>query len=520
VNPDLAAVHVLSYTIPEAVLVTVACLLFIGATLSVQQKLSAAMALAGLFGAIFVFLVQVTFAGLPALVHNGPLSLDPLALFVKGLALLGGIALVLLSWDDVPAEHEGEFYGCLLLAVAGLGLVGAANELVTLFLALELISIPSYILLYLTRSDGPGQEAAMKYFLLSIFSSALMLFGFSYLYGLTGTTYIPDVLRGLAGEGPAVPTNVPAIVGSASITPALVQVALVLVVAGLGFKLTAVPFHFYAPDVYQGTSNIAAAFLAFLPKAAGVAALIRLLGFVVEGGRSRGLATDEILGNQVPTLLWILAAVTMTLGNTLALLQDNVKRILAYSSVAHAGYMLIGLAAAPSLKDDLVTGGIEAVLYYLVAYTAMTVGAFAALAYLSTAPRPIETVDDLAGVSRTQPGIALLLALFLFSLIGLPLTAGFIGKMLLFLGALSVPIGESAWLFRGLAVIGALNAAAGAWYYLRIVAVMYLRDPVRAPEPKRAWPGLAALWLCAAVTLGLGVWPEPLMRLVTLAASR
>jgi NADH-quinone oxidoreductase subunit N len=303
-------------------------------------------------------------------------------------------------------------------------------------------------------------------------------------------------------------------------------VALVMVLAGLGFKMTVVPFHFYAPDVYQGTATAGAALLAFMPKAAGFIALMRVLGFVpadlvlLKSKVALGLA----LGTQVPILLWILAAVTMTIGNVLALQQDNLKRLLAYSSVAHAGYMLIGLAAAPYLpagSSKLFPGGVEAVLFYLVAYSAMTVGAFAVLAYLSTPQRPVETVDDLAGLSKSHPGIALLMVVFLFSLIGMPFTAGFWGKLLLFLGPIAVRSPEStdpaepAWdnqvmLFRVLALIGVLNAAVGAWYYLRIAAVMYLRGTIRPLEKARAWPGLAALWVCALVTLAAGFYPLPL----------
>jgi NADH-quinone oxidoreductase subunit N len=216
-------------------------------------------------------------------------------------------------------------------------------------------------------------------------------------------------------------------------------------------------------------------------------------------------------------VFYILAAITMTLGNLLALLQDNLKRLLAYSSVAHAGYMLIGLAVAPYLhSSETQGGGVDAVLFYLVSYGAMTVGAFAVIAHLSTPQRPVETVDDLAGLSQSRPGVALSMALFLFSLIGLPPLPGFWGKFLLFSGALlATPPGEPGeeshpWLFKILALIGALNAAVGAWYYLRIVAVMYLRGGLRPAEKNHSLPGLATLWLCALVTLAL-IYPWPLV---------
>jgi NADH-quinone oxidoreductase subunit N len=495
VNPELPSpllTDVFRLTIPELVLGLAACILFLGATFRASRNVWASIALIALAAAgtaLFSSPTDVPTSGGDYLI---PLVLDQLAVFTKAVALAGGAVLVLLSWNEVPDRQAAEYHACLLLLIAGLCLTGSANELLTLFLALELISIPTYVLLYLPRYDNAAQEAALKYFLLSIFSSALLLFGFSYLYGLAGTTALPALMETFAGAG-------------REGLPAVAQVALVLVLAGLGFRITAVPFHFYAPDVYQGTPAIAAALLAFVPKVAGFVVLIRLLGFVWVSD------TGLVLGGQMPMVFYIVAVVTMTLGNVLALLQDNLKRLLAYSSVAHAGYMLIGLTVAPELQAQRLTGGVDAVLFYLVAYGAMTVGAFAVIAYLGTADRPVETVDDLAGLSGTHPGVALLMALFLFSLIGIPLTAGFAGKLLLFLGALSVPSGEHAWLFRALALIGALNAAVGAWYYLRILAAMYLRGTVRPLSAVRSWPGLATLWACAAVTLLLGLYPRPFL---------
>jgi NADH-quinone oxidoreductase subunit N len=507
VNPEAAAhlTDVFRLAVPEMILGLGASVLFLGATFRASRNVWAAVALITLASAgtaLFAVPVNVATGGSADFV---PLVLDPLAFFTKCVALAGGIVLVLLSWNEVPDRQAAEYHACLLLILAGLCLAGAASELVTLFLALELISIPTYVLLYLPRYDNAAQEAALKYFLLSIFSSALLLFGFSYFYGLAGTTSVGALLETFAGAG-------------REGLPAIAYIALILVLAGLGFRITAVPFHFYAPDVYQGTPAIAAALLAFIPKVAGFVVLIRLLGFLWMND------TGLVLGAQLPMIFYILAVVTMTLGNILGLLQDNVKRLLAYSSVAHAGYMLIGLTVAPELQSERLTsgmdiaGGVDAVLFYLVAYGAMTIGAFAVLAYLDTPEQPVETIDDLAGLSGTHPGIALLMAIFLFSLIGIPLTAGFAGKLLLFLGALSVPPREHAWLFRGLALVGALNAAVGAWYYLRILASMYLRGTVRPLPAVRSWPGLASLWACAAVTLVLGIYPALLVNFTRDAA--
>ncbi len=529
---------------PEILLVVFACVLFLGGTWRGGRSLWGWVALLGLAiaGLALGLLPVRQFPGDAAANASrfaAPLVFDRLALLLRGLALAGGAVLVLFGWDEVPDDQAAEYHGCLLLMVAGTAFTAMANDLVTLFLALELISIPTYVLLYLPRIDRAAQEAAMKYFLLSVFSSALLLFGFSYLYGLTGTTNLPGEMETLTAAR------------TGGFLPGVALVALVMVVAGLGFKITAVPFHFYAPDVYQGTTTGAAAILAFVPKVAGFTALVRVLGFVLpalvpvtdSGGGVIGVDLESRpypglpLGEQLPVLLWIVAAVTMSLGNLLALLQDNVKRLLAYSSVAHAGYMLIGLAVAPRLLGGgAPVGGVEAVLFYLVSYGAMTVGAFAVLSSLSTRERPAETVDDLAGLGRSHPGTALLMALFLFSLIGLPATAGFWGKLWLFQGAVSVPVvpddptsperhrlfeasTEQHRLFLTLAIIGAVNAAVAAFYYLRIAAVMFLREPLQPLPKARPGPVRAAIWVCALATLAFGFYPTPLLRAVKTAVA-
>ena len=486
--------------IPELILGAAACVLFLLATFRVGRDVCGGVA------AVFLVAAFVALFNAPgeikseAAIYSSSITADRLAFFIRAVALAGGLVLILASWHQIPDSHAAEFHACLLLITAGVCLTGSANDLVTMFLALELISIPTYVLLFLPRHDRAAHEAALKYFLLSIFSSALLLFGFSYLYGLAGTTNIPALMRTLLAAGPE---NLPAVA----------KIALVMVVAGLGFRITAVPFHFYAPDVYQGTPTVAAAMLAFVPKVAGFAALIRLLGFVWAGHVGNGL----VLGNQTALLFYILAVVTMTLGNVLALLQDNLKRMFAYSSVAHAGYMLIGFAVAPDLQSSPsipgvenigLAGGLDAVLFYLVGYGAMTMGAFAVLAYVSRPERPVEMADDLAGLSRSHPGVAILMGVFLLSLIGIPSTAGFAGKFLLFFGALAAQSPEGhPWLYRILAIVGALNAAIAAWYYLRVLAVMYLRTPVKPLAKPESLPGFLALLLCAMVTLGAGTYP-------------
>ncbi|HEV8062225.1 MAG TPA: NADH-quinone oxidoreductase subunit N [Gemmataceae bacterium] len=518
-----ALIGIFGLIVPEMILVAAACLFFLGGAYGGSRRLWGTLSLVALAAAGLALAVTAMPHGTSLLewpralwtllgragtesfpissegnrpVYLAAIIVDRLALFIKAVALAGGVILVLVSWDEAAKDAAGEHFACLLLMVAGLSLTGCANELVTLFLALELISIPTYVLLYLGRSDQTGQEATVKYFFLSILSSAFLLFGFSYLYGLAGTTNLAAILQ--SGRS-----------SSWGQLSEMALVALVMISAGLGFRITAVPFHFYAPDVYQGTSLSNAALLAFIPKVAGFTAFIRLLGFISAGENESGL----VLGEQGPMLFYILAAVTMSIGNLLALLQNNLKRLLAYSSVAHAGYMLMGLSIAPMLHRDSLPGGIDAILFYLVAYGSMTIGAFAVLAALNTPERPVETVDDLAGLSRSHPMLAILMAVCLFSLIGVPLTAGFAGKFLLFMGAIMPTLDAYPWMFRVLALVAAINAAVGGWYYLRVLAVMFLRTPVKALPPSRSRAAIAGAMLCVILTLFFGIYPMPLGRI-------
>ena len=412
--------------------------------------------------------------------------------------LLSALILLALAHDQVDDARAPEFFGALLMVNAGSMLVASANELIFLFVGLELVSIPTYLLLYLSRRDANTQEAATKYFFLSIFSSGLLLYGLAFLYGLTGVSNL-KALAFLA-SAPA-----------GGLQTQLGLIAVVFVMAGLGFRVAAVPFHFYAPDVYQGSPTILAAMLAWVPKAVGFLAIIRTLTAVVSvAGR------EDPLPQKAMMLAWVIAVVTMTLGNTVALMQDNLKRLLAYSSIAHAGYMMIGVAVAFRNAPGTGTGGVflgsESILFYLAAYALMTLGVFGVILALSTRERPIETVDDLAGLARSQPAAALAMALCLFSLAGIPPLAGFWGKLQLFASAFAASRAEDARMFHVLAVIGALNAAIGAYYYLRIVVVMYLRPPLTAEpiQAKAGWPTIAAVGACASLSLVLGLFPDPI----------
>ncbi len=417
--------------------------------------------------------------------------------------------------DAGPPNSGGqcaEEAASLLLMLAGLMIVATANELILLFAGLELVSIPTYILLYVGRHDSRGQEAASKYFFLSILSSAVLLYGFSFLYGAAGSTRLDKIAAAVSAA-----TTVAA---SGSFSATLVPIAILLMFAGLAFRLTAVPFHFYAADVYQGTSNANAGLLSTLPKIAGLAALARILLAALPGW--------ETLGWKV---VLVVSVLTMTVGNVLALWQNNLRRLLAYSSIAHAGYLLIGVAVALAMRTTQIgvaaggflsgsatLNGLGTAIFYLAVYMFATLGTFAALIYLSRGDEQVSTLTDISGLNRTNPVVALIVAVFMFSLAGIPPLAGFWGKFSLLYGALTLDEfsaqGE-VWLrpwFIALAVIAVLNAAIAAAYYLRVISAMYFRTPEkRAFDAERA-PGPAlAMVVCVVLIIGIGFLPGKIL---------
>jgi NADH-quinone oxidoreductase subunit N len=434
----------------------------------------------------------------------------PVGIAFQGACLVVGALLVLASMrPQAQSKTAPEFYGMLLLVLSGMMLISAANDLVLMFLALELISLPTYVLLYLGRHDYASQEAAIKYFMLSVLSAAILLYGFAFLYGLTGTTRLEGIYDVLDRTYSAEQSGIPNSGGSA-----LGIIALVLITAGLGFKIAAVPFHFYAPDVYEGTSAFNAGLLAIAPKAAGLFALIRIVSETMVG--------FETTGQQ---LMLILAGITMTGGNCLALLQTNVRRMLAYSSIAHAGYMLIGIAVGqweswnPRLSPEGslgLPGGVHASELYLLAYSLTTVGAFSVLVYLGRPGRQIDHVDDLTGLAKTHPFVATTMALFLFSLAGIPPLPGFWAKLAVFSSALSVRQEMTDSLmavhpaFALLAVVGVINAAIGAVYYLRLVSAMFLNEPLGTPSPAGGRSGMAAIVGAGLLIVAFGLFPRPI----------
>ena len=431
-------------------------------------------------------------------VASGPLLIDYFGQSLRWLSLLVGFGFVLLSGKAGGDRLATEYLGSLLLLIAGTMLVCVAHELVLLFLALELISIPTYILLYLGRRNLASQEATAKYFFLSILSSALLLYGFSFLYGIAGSTELTEIR-----------TRVMQLMTEGGGLSRLAPLAVVLVVAGAAFKLAAVPFQFYAPDVYQGTTSTNAGVLAVAPKLAGVILLARLLVVAMPG-------TERFSWQ----LLMAISMITMTLGNVLALWQQNIRRMLAYSSIAHAGYLLMGLAVALALaghatSDGAAVDGLGASLFYLLVYMIATVGTFAALTYLSSEQRDVDGVDELAGLGTTHPLVAIALALFMFSLTGIPPLAGFWGKLSLLLSALSVgsamPETSIGYWFLALAIVAAVNAAISAGYYLRVVAVMYFRGNVNALRAGGGQGARLVTMAAAVLVVAVAWWSSDLL---------
>ncbi len=432
---------------PEVVVFVSACIVLIGDLFTKKEpgsnsarNLWSGFALAGLVVALLTT-VQATVVppkdSLPVSLFN----VDTLAQGIRYLAIGSGMVLVLISWRSLPNELAGELVSSMLFLVMGVQLVGLANDLVTLFLALELVSIPTYVLLTLWKRDNAGYESSIKYFLLSIFSSAIFLFGLSYFYGAVGSTNLTVIANAFSATS-----------SSGSGLPNIMLIAFLLVFAGLGFRVTAVPFHFYAPDVFAGTSTNLAAMLSQMPKLAGFAGLVRIFSLFAPSEfsvASRGVPEQAIV------LLWAIALVTMVVGNTLALQQTSLRRLLAYSSVSHAGYMLVALATLRSGDNSTVANVVQVLLYYLTAYGAMTMGFFAVINAVESSGRRIELTTDLDGLFEKNRGMAFLAALFLFSLMGLPPTAGFIGKLSIFFAAWQ----EGTTSFQMLAVLMALNAA-------------------------------------------------------------
>jgi NADH-quinone oxidoreductase subunit N len=423
---------------------------------------------------------------------GGSYRVDALTTFLD-ILFVAIIVFTLLFAPDYLAARDlpiAEFAAILVFAMTGAMLIAGSTDLLVLFLGLELMVLPGYLLAGFAKRDALSTEGAIKYFLLGSFSSAIFLFGLAFVWGLTGTTRV-DLVAARLGE---------IVAGTAPLSPGLAM-GLAFLTTGVAFKIAAVPFHYWTPDAYQGSPTPVTGYLSVLPKIGAFALILRLF---VEG---LGPLHEQWL-----VIVIVLATITMTLGNLVAATQDNVKRMLAYSSIAHTGYMLVGLAAYASANSRI--EGLEALLYYGAAYSFMNLGAFAVIAALQRRTGITSALETFAGLARREPALAILMTLFLLSLTGIPPTAGFWAKAYVILAAV-----QAGGAVGVLAVVVVLNAAIAAFYYLRVVVYMFMRDPKGEPAPV-VKGGLLRVGLAgtAVLTILLGLFPGPLLEIVGRAA--
>jgi NADH-quinone oxidoreductase subunit N len=433
-----------------------------------SQKMLGLIALIGSLAALAAAWYMSQFEGLA---FSEMVRVDGFSIFFHVLIIAVSAIVILTSFEYMAVQRirAGEYYGLILFGAVGMCLMSSAVELVLIFIALEISSISSYILAGFRRHEASSSEASLKYFLLGSFATAFFLYGVALMFGATGSTNI-DIIGQRLQAGPV---------------SLLAYVAVALMFVGLGFKVAAAPFHVWTPDVYEGAPSPIVGFMSTAPKAAAFAVLLRVIFAIHAPG--------------VMWIVWIAAALSMTLGNLGALVQTNVKRLLAYSSIAHAGYILVAYAAAPDL-------GISAVMFYTAAYAAMNVGAFAVVSHFGNAGERYVTLEDYEGLGRTSPLLAATLTIFLLSLIGIPITGGFLAKFYVFSAAMKANL---TWL----TLIGVANSAIGAYYYLRIIVVMYMRE-ARKEVPVSPIPfGLGlALTISIVTTIYLGILPDHVLQ--------
>jgi len=407
---------------------------------------------------------------------SGMVTLDRFALFAMGVLCLTGLLGVLSAWSYLRTvgEDHGEYYVLLLSAVFGGMVLAGAADLLMIFLGIEILSISVYVLAgFLRRRDESG-ESALKYFFLGAFSTGFLLYGIALLFGAAGSTSLADL--------------------AATEKSTLLTAGLALLLVGFGFKIAAFPFHVWTPDVYQGAPSPVSGFMAAAVKTAAFAGLLRVL-----------VALYEPLRDQWVFIVYYLAIGTMIFGNVAALVQQSIKRMLAYSSIAHAGYILVGIAAM--LREP--QAGVSAALLYLLIYSLATVGAFAVVAHLSREEDDADALDAYRGLARRHPWLAAALTLYLISLAGIPPLVGFIGKFALFAAAIKAELVD-------LAVIGVLTSALSVYYYIRVIYLMYMAEAEEGQPAASAlvadWPGRAALIVTGVLVVVLGVAPMPILK--------
>ena len=446
-----------------------------------QKFMNAVTALIGIgFTAFQLWRIQTQMeaAGLPELsgFHNS-LVVDHFAIFFGWVVLAAAAVVVLFSvrYLEIEREHHGEYYALMLFSLLGMYFMLTGFDLITLLIGLETMAISGYVLAGFLRGDKRSNEGAVKYFLLGAFSSGILAFGFSLLYGMAGSTNLADIQQALAKRPQGDPLS---------------NMALATVVAGLLFKVAAVPFHQWAPDAYEGAPTSITGFLSTAPKAASIALLLRI--FLV--------ALDSLRASWEPMLVAI-CVVTMTVGNLAALTQNNTKRLMAYSSISHVGYILLGLVAGNAT-------GLKGIAVYVLVYAFMNLGAFTVLVALRRKDIIGDEIEDLSGLFHRAPGAAIMMLIFLLSLAGIPPTAGFLGKYFIFLSLIEA---KMYWL----AILAVLYVAIALYYYFRMTVMMFMREPCDQ-EGLTLSPGVRiALGLTVAATLLIGVYPEPVIQLAS-----
>jgi len=475
--------------LPELFVVAAACLVLIldPITPPPKKELLAWLSLGTLALCIGLTGGQISTLNMKVLAFSDLVVVDGYARFWKLLLYVVSGLTILMSLPYLKVErlHYGEYYGFILLALSGMMVMVSGADLLTIYLGTELMSLSLYVMAGLKRTSPRSLEASAKYFVLGAFSSGLLLYGISLLYGIAGSTKLTAIAGAL---------------GQQSFHDPLVAIATILVAVGFAFKLAVVPFHMWTPDVYQGAPTSVTAFMAVGSKAASFAAFLRVF---VEG--LGGLKTDW------SALFLLLCVVTLILGNVVAIVQTNIKRMLAYSSIAHAGYALIGIVAAGRGAGE--TGGasgLASVMLYLALYSFMTLGAFAVVGMFRKGRLEGEEIEDFSGLAKRQPLAAFLMLVFMVSLAGIPPTAGFIGKFYVFMAAVEAGL---TWL----AVLALIFAAVSAYYYMRVVMVMYMREPDRSvadPPQLVPSPALSVMLACAvAGVVFFGLYPNPLVSL-------
>jgi NADH-quinone oxidoreductase subunit N len=406
---------------------------------------------------------------------QGALTIDRFALYFNWVFELATLIVAIVSYNylEIEGEHHGEYYSLLLFAQCGMFFLSAGTDLVTLFIGLELMALCFYVMVGFLRSDKRSNEAAMKYLLLGAFSSGFLVYGFSIMYGIAGSTRLADVTAAIAARDAWDP---------------VVFLAMATTSVGLLFKISAAPFHMWAPDAYEGAPTTITAYLSVASKAASFAFLLRIF----LGPLASARASWE-------PLLAVVAVLTMTIGNLAAISQSNIKRLLAYSSISHAGYMLLGLIAGNET-------GIQGILVYVLVYTFMNLGAFLVVVAMRRKNIIGEDLDDMAGLMYKSPGYAVLMLVFLLSLAGIPPTAGFLGKYYIFLALIETH-------HYLLAVIATLYVAVAIYYYFRVVKIMFVGELTEKAPLATSFGLRVALGITGALTLAVGIYPEPVLRL-------